>query len=142
MILPPGEVREGPLERDFFRENTPIPAQEVFESISLVYHGIVPAVADGDLSSLRKTLAPLHQVGFKARELAAQSTTTRSAYNFMLCNTDNPVGMSSLGPLLYVISGPADTKIVSELSMRAVSEFGGSYLGSFTGNNNGYVIQQ
>src|ERR1035441_9185942 len=79
LLLAPGRRLHGRGELEFFAQNTPIPAAEVFKTIALVYHGLIPAVASGDLHLLRETLQSIHKVGFKRRELTAQSVTVQLA---------------------------------------------------------------
>lgn len=123
----------------FFRSSTPIPVREVLRAIAAVYHGIVPAVLGGDLELMKVSLRELHSTGFKARELRNQTTSVRQFIRYVDETTDFPVGMSSLGPLVYVISPAVGTCEINRITELA-EKCGGQLLGSFRGRNRGYEV--
>lgn len=104
LLLPNGIHYSGLQERELFSRQTPIPAAEAYEAISLVYHGIVPSLITGELEPLRMALRRFGQVGFKAREIAAQTEETRELLANLNALESCAVGMSSVGPLVFAIS--------------------------------------
>jgi beta-ribofuranosylaminobenzene 5'-phosphate synthase len=82
---------------------TPIPRWEVLEQFALVFHGIVPALQEGNLSVFGEALHQFSGLGFKAREITEQggpvADTISALRDIALC-----VGMSSMGPLVFAIT--------------------------------------
>lgn len=124
-------------EVEFFRKNTPIPPREVLRSMAALYHGVVPAVLTGDLKLLKVSLGELQLTGFKARELRNQAISVRHFVRRVDETTDFAVGLSSLGPLVYVIG--TRTSMIHAVTDLA-EKFGGRLLGSFAGRNQGYEV--
>ena len=139
LILPPGHIREGSAESEFFGANTPIHQTDVYESISVTYHGLVPAVRDGDLPKLRGALERIHKTGFKSRELSAQTSDVHAVYDQLQQSCEAPVGMSSMGPLLYVVLG-ADDEGGKQVVRQASVDTSSIYLGAFAGLQSGYTL--
>ena len=109
IVIPPG-IRHSPEdERALFREQTPIEEREALEALALVHHGVIPAILDADLAALADSLTELHKTGFKRRELDCQTAVVRDLYGFLREHRFGAVGMSSLGPALYIISDSPDT---------------------------------
>jgi beta-ribofuranosylaminobenzene 5'-phosphate synthase len=135
LVLPPGERPAGQTEASFFTRVTPIPRSEILEQFALIYHGIVPAVLEGDLETFGDALHQFSGLGFKAREISEQGTavlTTIAA----LREVAPCVGMSSMGPLVFAITRdsilerlprlPIGTCVIGEAS-GAETGFGISY---------------
>ena len=126
-------------ERQLFVESTPVPEREVLRSIAVMYHGIAAAVATADLGLLGTALAELHCLGFKGRELAAQPRSIRDLYERVRELPGSAVGLSSVGPLLYVISSAADPG-VANASQSMARDCGFSCLGTFEPRNAGFEL--
>lgn len=126
-------------ERRLFVEGTPVPEREVLRAMAVMYHGIVAAVATADLALLGAALAELHCLGFKQRELAAQPRSIRDLYERIRELTGSVVGLSSVGPLLYVISSAADPG-VADTSQSLARDSGFSCLGTFEPRNAGFEL--
>jgi beta-ribofuranosylaminobenzene 5'-phosphate synthase len=124
-------------ERAFFDEHTPLPEVEVLRTIAAMYHGVVTAVATGDLGLLGDSLADLHDSGFKARELHGQPAIVRDMYRTIRERMRLPVGLSSLGPTLYVISSAGNTAAIAGLRQLA-DEYSCGFLGAYPPRNAGY----
>ncbi len=132
LVLPKGTVWEGSTETKFFADNTPIPKSEVYEVISIIYHGLVPAIHEGNIRGLRHSLARLQSIGFKARELSAQSNEVQQAYQALRKIPSAAIGLSSMGPLLYVVLESTDKRGV-EIITHVSKETDSIYLGAFPG---------
>ena len=109
VLIPRGVRHSREDERALFREQTPIGEREALEVLALVHHGLIPAIRNADVATLADSLAELHEKGFKRRELDCQGTVVRSLYNNLRDHQLGAVGMSSLGPALYVISDSPET---------------------------------
>lgn len=103
LILPRGRSFEKEEEVKIFQSYTPLAAADVLRTLSLVYHGLAIAFLNHDLSTLSTSLKQIHQLGFKKIELQNQSKSVVAAYYAALKIRNTAVGMSSMGPLLYVI---------------------------------------
>ena len=125
----------GKIERRFFHENLPIPHDETCEVLAAMYHGVIPAFALTNLSLLALSLKKLSYTGFKSREIAAQGEVTRSLLRaFHDCGV--AAGMSSLGPVIYVIIESGDTARIKN-AKKLAETFGVTYQGTFSGRNSG-----
>jgi beta-ribofuranosylaminobenzene 5'-phosphate synthase len=103
ILLPTGEQISGTDEEGFFDNNTPLPSLDSLKAIAAIHHGVIPAFALKDLRLLRSALIELHRCGFKRIELGSQSSEVRLAYEALAAREDVAVGLSSLGPVLYVV---------------------------------------
>ncbi len=133
----------GDEESRFFRENLPTPKDETFVGITLLYHEVLPALRTAHLAELRVALQKFHRLGFKARELEARSDRTISALQYLQNELHSvAAGMSSTGPLIYVVMDEEDQKakaVVADLALK----YGLAFLGVFNGWNSAFeVIQQ
>lgn len=116
-----------------------IPVDEVHRVMAWTYHGVTAAVASGDIRLLKESLAHLHSIGFKHCELASQSSIVQRVYRELEQTNDCAVGMSSIGPLLYVVTdddAPASRELVRRLCMEKSIRI----LGSVYGRNQGYSV--
>ncbi len=119
-------------ELAFFARATPLPAKEVHEAIAIVYHDLLSAVESGALSLLSSALRRIHSVGFKLRELRNQGRGVQRAFNRLAKSDEWAVGMSSMGPLIYVVTSSA----IPAYEVRAeIERVGANYLGTYRGLN-------
>jgi beta-ribofuranosylaminobenzene 5'-phosphate synthase len=102
LVLPAERPMTGPEEIKFFVENAPIPKAEALATMAALYHGVLPAILLGDYSALASALAAVHRTGFKARELGQWSPPLHIAVT-TLCKNGFAAGLSSVGPLIYII---------------------------------------
>jgi beta-ribofuranosylaminobenzene 5'-phosphate synthase len=138
LVLPDGRRYNGATEVSFFARNTPIPRAEILSTLALVYHGIIPAFLTADLPLLRESLSRLHKVGFKRRELVGQTSIVRTVYTALSDLPNAAVGLSSMGPLLYVIVHERELATASGSLQRLSSQYGASLLGVAKGRNRGF----
>lgn len=139
LLLPRGYMVSGGSERDFFERNAPIPKIEVMQSLALLYHGVVPALLTCNLSLLKKSIAGLHRTGFKRRELEAQTANVNELINQFAGDDDCVVGLSSMGPLVYVIANRRNCKIKLKVE-QLCKEYKAVLLDSCTGRNRGFEV--
>lgn len=138
LALPQGRRTSGGKENRFFEQHTPIPKREVLESISLVYHGLVPALHTRDLQLLKDSLWRLQEIGFKRREVENQPSGVRRLLAD-LNNSGFAAGMSSLGPLVYAIADHGDKE--ARRSFQALCDrHNARFIGQCTGRNQKFEV--
>lgn len=117
LLLPDGPRLRGGRELEVFSRHAPIPREEALSVLAEVYHGILPAISEVDLPALATSIRAVHEHGFKRYELQQQAGS--KALLRSIWETPNvAAGMSSMGPLVYVIHDEADedwTRVRSEL---------------------------
>lgn len=139
-LLPKDDQISGGEEENFFRDNAPIAESEAHAAISCLCHDVIPAFALSDLGALAIGLRKLHTVGFKEKEVAFRSPNTRQLLSTLQDDLQVAAGMSSLGPMIYVILAPGDSGAVSAIQ-EAASSVGATCEGPFLGWNNGKSIE-
>lgn len=140
LILPKGFRRAGLEEAAFFQENTPIKEEGVLHVLSAVYHGICPAVASADLNLFRTALLQINETGFKRQEVMTQPPALAALLRRVNANHAFAAGMSSMGPLVYVIAavGPAEN---ARRELEGIcGQFGANYLGEYGFRNAGFEV--
>lgn len=138
LVLPKGPSISGEKEIEFFAENTPVPAAEVLEVFAAVYHGIVPGILAKDMNLFARALDDMHATGFKQRELMLQpeSAALRAVLRNKLML---PIGMSSMGPMLYVVGNSDDYALAGVIEQLAQTS-GAEYLGRFAAINHPFSV--
>jgi beta-ribofuranosylaminobenzene 5'-phosphate synthase len=139
LLVAPGRRIHGKPELEFFQSHTPIPRDEAAECIATTYHGIVPAFRYGCMNTLGNSLRRFHEIGLKARELQTQNESVRALYDRLKAMPEMAVGVSSLGPVLFVAHRRGDKRLDGVLA--AAADYGASVLGVFGGRNAGYYTR-
>jgi beta-ribofuranosylaminobenzene 5'-phosphate synthase len=124
-------------EKVFFANHTPTRPEETFETLAAICHGVIPAIQLRDLALLRDSLNSIHAAGFKRREVGIRRQLTRDLLlAFQRCPTV-AAGMSSLGPLLYVIVDRLNA--AASITVKAIAdEYGAVARGPYDFSNSGY----
>jgi beta-ribofuranosylaminobenzene 5'-phosphate synthase len=137
LLLPEGHRRSGPEEVEFFESNTPILRTEALEVLATIYHGVCPGILSSDLVVLNSALRKIHSIGFKHREVLGQSQSAQQLLAKLQELPRAAAGMSSMGPLLYVLAHENDEDVLRSVkNLAAASE----YLGSFRPRNSGFEM--
>lgn len=102
LIDVPGALHSGPREAEIFRLGAKLAADELSQVMRAIYHGLVPAMLSAQLDLIAASLCSIHDVGFKAAELRAQTIEVQTSYRSMR-ELGIACGMSSMGPLLYAL---------------------------------------
>ena len=140
LFYPEGVVVAGKDELEFFRRELPIPALESLQTLAYAYHGVAPAIVEGNLYALSYALRRIHTVGFKKRELAQQSCEVRNLLSELQANETIAAGMSSLGPLIYAITEGHNQAAVGEV--RSIARSAGVEVLPACPTDSGYRIEQ
>lgn len=139
LLLPKGRKYAGRAEIEFFRRNAPIPAAEVREAVEITYHGIAPSILTGDIESLKVALKRLHRCGFKQRELRAQTEDVARLLAELHGLEGCAAGMSSMGPLIYVIAASGSTESRPDV-LDCAAKYHAQVLARCSARNTGYSI--
>jgi beta-ribofuranosylaminobenzene 5'-phosphate synthase len=107
LLLPEGPRLHGEKELDVFSAYAPIPMDDSLTVMSEIYHGVLPAVSEGDLPTLAASLRAVHLRGFKRYELQ-QQPRSEALLEAIWSASDVAAGMSSMGPLVYAIYDEED----------------------------------
>jgi beta-ribofuranosylaminobenzene 5'-phosphate synthase len=140
LILPDEKPMSGPEEEEFFAQNAPIPREQALSTMAALYHGVLPAMKLTDYAALAAALQELHSTGFKHRESRRWSCQTQNCLK-ALENAKLAVGMSSVGPLIYVIIRRDDRSAISQVRT-ACSGLNTRMIKMVNGWNSSYEIRQ
>jgi beta-ribofuranosylaminobenzene 5'-phosphate synthase len=102
LLLSDGPQMAGRIEQQFFSDNIPSIA-ETLQVVSTVDSEIIPAIFARDFDAFQPAVARLGQIGFKAREISAQSASVKCLLADLTAHPAFAAGMSSFGPVLYAI---------------------------------------
>ena len=139
LVLPKGKRYSGHTERGVFESGTPIGRGATLKSIACIYHGVLPAVLESDLPLMREALAELQETGFKRVEVHSQAPRVKTLMSALQAISTVAVGMSSMGPLLYVVSERDDAASAAAINAVAASAKATVH-GPFGARNSGYRI--
>jgi beta-ribofuranosylaminobenzene 5'-phosphate synthase len=114
LILPSEVPMTGEQEERFFAKSAPVPRIEALATLAILYHGILPAMKLVDYDGLARALRELHETSFKKRELDRWSEKTRACL-VTLSGYGLAAGMSSVGPLIYVIVPKNNKPVVDQV---------------------------
>lgn len=140
LVLPDERPMTGQEEIKFFVENAPVPKVEALSTMAALYHGVLPAILLRDYSALASALAEVHRFGFKARELGRWSPQLQMALA-ALSKGGFAAGLSSVGPLIYVIL-PGDDAAASDTVRTICAGLTTRMLTVVRGWNSGYELRE
>lgn len=136
LLMPPGQRIAGEHEVAFFEKATPIPGDEVLKTLALIHHGVTPAVLSDDIRLLAEVLPEIHRIGFKRHEYDAQPRLSRDVLT--ACWEEGlAAGLSSMGPLLYLIVDNAEIPRPIAAKIRGS---GVELIGPLEGRNRGAAL--
>ena len=135
LCLPRAQRSHGEDERRFFEANTPIPRDEALETMVLLYHGVLPAFRQADIALLASSLAAVSQTGFKRLEIERCGVPVLKLLGDLGAR-GYAAGMSSMGPLVYVIFAADDERAPDEIA-ETCAIHDAEWLGSCCGLNRG-----
>lgn len=139
LVLANGARVAGEDEVAVFEALTPVPDDEVRRAIALAVAGLAASAACEDFPTFAAALAEMQQVGFKAREIAAQPEPVGALLRDLTDLPRRSVGMSSMGPLLFVVTDGTDPQI-HECADELAQTTGATVLGTFRFRNCGFEM--
>ena len=140
LCLPGAELSHGLDERRFFEMNAPVPRIEALETMAILYHGLMPAFRLQSLELLASTLMSISNVGFKRLEIERCGENVINLLGDLL-GKGYAAGMSSMGPLVYVIFATDDERASVELQELCAAR-NARWLGCHSGLNRGATIRR
>jgi beta-ribofuranosylaminobenzene 5'-phosphate synthase len=141
LCLPRAERSHGKDERRFFEANTPIPRDEALETMAQLYHGVLPAFRQVDLALLASSLAEVSRTGFKRLEIERCGSAASKLLGDLNAK-GYAAGMSSMGPLVYVILAAGDETAAADDIAGMCAVHGANWLGTYRGLNRGADASQ
>jgi beta-ribofuranosylaminobenzene 5'-phosphate synthase len=138
LCLPRAELSHGKDEQRFFEAHTPIPRNDALETMALLYHGVLPAFRQVDLALLASSLTAVSQTGFKRLEVERCGAAVLNLLG-ALGAKGYAAGMSSMGPLVYVIVAAGSERAPDEIA-EACAVHDAEWLGMCGGLNRGACI--
>ncbi|MBW6523276.1 hypothetical protein KZ810_07160 [Sphingomonas sp. RHCKR47] len=140
LCLPEAKLSHGADERLFFETQAPILRAEALETMALLHHGILPAFRLADLDLLAESLLRISQVGFKRREIERCGSAV-SSFLGDLHAKGYAAGMSSMGPLVYVVIAGNDRASAADIAAIG-TRHGAAWLGIHAGQNSGVTVRR
>jgi beta-ribofuranosylaminobenzene 5'-phosphate synthase len=138
LCLPSAELSHGVDEQRFFEANAPIARTEALETMALLYHGVLPGFRLAHLEILATALTSLSKTGFKRIEI---ERCGKNVVCFLedLWAKGYAAGMSSMGPLIYVIVSTDDHRAAEDIEAICLMR-NAKWLGYHSGLNHGAKI--
>ncbi|MEF2546257.1 beta-ribofuranosylaminobenzene 5'-phosphate synthase family protein [Aurantimonas sp. E1-2-R+4] len=140
LCMPVASSVHGVDERRFFDENAPIKSNDALRAMALLYHGVLPAFRSVDIKALASAMKAMATVGFKRLEVERCGTPVERLLE-SLHYEGYAAGMSSMGPLVYVIFDGANDAIAEEIQSICLSREA-AWLGSYSGLNRGATVRR
>jgi len=111
-------------EINHFQQNCPISVHDVEQISHRVLMQIIPAIMSADLTTLAEGLWFINFHGFKHIEIKLQHTYIQKEMQYLHEHYVEPIGMSSFGPILYLIteSQQKAEKIAQEIELQITSD--------------------
>ncbi len=120
VALPDSRGAHDAQEVDVFKEQCPIPLQEVQEVAHVVLMQMMPAILEEDIDAFGLAVDHLQTVGFKKREVQLQSPGIRDLIEYMQDLGTCGAGMSSFGPVIY---GMVDDNNIGRQIRKEIASF-------------------
>jgi len=138
LLLPEGHNINGEREKSLFLKKTPIPNKEALEVFTIVYYKILLALKECDYELFQEGISEISNTGFKKIEIESQVKICSKIISFFNNELKLAAGMSSMGPLLYIItvSDKFDSEIINYCKSENVK-----YLGKTLGRNKGFELE-
>lgn len=127
---------EGEKEKSLFQKLMPFSDNEIHTTMAATFHGVIPAVIEGDVEAFGSALATINQTGMKKAEVDCQSPLTKQFLNKAWAD-GLAAGLTSFGPTVFGVSRIA-TPEETQLESLALSHDLTS-LGTHSFNNTGAV---
>lgn len=136
LLLPEGISHSAETEKKVFEDHADFPSLERGKLWTAVFNGFLPALVSESQEIVARSLRDIHSTGFKAAELAAQSSNVRALYH-SLSSAGLACGMSSMGPLIYVLMHSSVAEGISKkLSLMDI------HIVNSTVRNEGFIVQE
>lgn len=102
ILIPDSTGAYGSDEVSVFKDECPIPSSEVKKLSYTILMKLLPSIVESDFNLFKDSIEKIQEIGFKKRELQRQPDSLSIIRE--LQNKGYAVGMSSLGPAVFVIS--------------------------------------
>ncbi len=130
---------QGNEEMRIFAETMPLKEIENLRSLAAVYHGVIPALQEGDMNMLFQSIRDLNSCGMKQIEVNLQSNITQTFIRDVWSNSI-PCGVSSFGPIVFCIVNANSDAIT--VAMRLAHVHNLTCMGLFAFDNTGAISER
>lgn len=140
LVLPEGKCVAGDHEVASFETLTPVPDDEVRRTIAMAVMGLAASAACEDFPAFAVALSEIQLVGFKAREISAQSESVRELLRELSSVPRCAPAMSSMGPLLFAVSDGTEPSIHERVAEIATGR-SAALIGTVSFRDRGYELR-
>jgi beta-ribofuranosylaminobenzene 5'-phosphate synthase len=137
LLLPEGRKIFGQDELEIFQAACRLDTSEFIQCKKIVHTELKWAFQSQNIVELSNAVRSLHELGLKRIELQNQSMEVRELYRELSTMKSIVTGLSSMGPLIYVIT-INDDKSFEDWLLTQNRKIQSYYLGVFSGRNAGY----
>jgi beta-ribofuranosylaminobenzene 5'-phosphate synthase len=130
----------GGKEVDIFRENCPVPLDEVRELSHEVLMRMLPGIAGRDLDLFGSSVNAVQRLGFKKVELAHQPLLVSGLLDVLRDAGAAGAGLSSFGPTVYAVGDTGMTGI-EQAAQKFMKESGGGTTMITAARNSGAIVR-
>ncbi len=130
----------GDKETDIFRNNCPVPLEEVRELSHEVLMRMLPGIASRDLDLFGSSINAVQKLGFKKVELSIQPPEVAGLLDVLREAGAAGAGLSSFGPAVYAIGDTGMTGI-EQAAQRFMKESGGGTTLITAARNCGAIVR-
>jgi beta-ribofuranosylaminobenzene 5'-phosphate synthase len=96
-----GEGKSGAAEVEIFKNNCPIPSQEVEKLSRIILMQMLPSIIENDIEQFGSGLTSIQNIGFKRIENQLQNKLIKALQGLYLASGAAGTGLSSFGPATF-----------------------------------------
>jgi beta-ribofuranosylaminobenzene 5'-phosphate synthase len=130
----------GGKETDIFRENCPVPLEEVRELSHEVLMRMLPGIASRDLDLFGSSVNAVQKLGFKKVELSLQPPQVTGLLDVLRSAGAAGAGLSSFGPTVYAV-GDTGMTTIRQAAESYMKEHGGGTAIVTAARNTGAAVR-
>ena len=130
----------GNRETDIFKNNCPVPLDEVRELSHEVLMRMLPGIASCDLDLFGSSINAVQRLGFKKVELSIQPPQVTGLLEVLREAGAAGAGLSSFGPAVYAV-GDTGMTAIGQTAQRFMQESGGGTTLITAARNSGAVVR-
>ena len=132
----------GSREVSVFKEQCPVPSNDVGDICRIILMKLLPALLEQDINEFGIGLSALQNLGFAKTTQDLMHPTVKKSLKFMMDNGAYGAGQSSFGPTTYgLIKGERKAERLCMMVKDYLKEFGGGNVFYSESNNSGVEVK-